>query len=302
MEIVKVEEKCDICGSQEAIIIENIEKYTDGNLVHICNGCGLVAYRTKATPEEMAIFWEEVGFKESYKPEANPEVRSRHFFGTEFIKKHIGYKDKLVADIGAGEGQFLEIIKNDGGNVFGIESSKENCKLLDKRNIENFNGFVESFERKEFADIATIVFALQNSQSATDMIMAARNILKDDGYVFIELGSRIMVPFKKPMGTYFSTYIQNYQPYHFSLASLQKLLAKCGFVIEVTNNYWDDNLMCILAKKVPLDEKIVCENDNPKEVFEWFQRWDTETELMKKYIKFPKEVKYNFFSKHTFYK
>lgn len=301
MEILSVEEKCDICGSHKAIEVPNVRKYTEGAVVHICADCGLVAYRKKATPEEMAAFWENVGFKESYKPEANPEVRSRHMFGTEFIKKHVGYKNKLIVDIGAGEGQFLEIIKNDGGNVFGIESSSENCALLKKRNIDYYNGFIESYSGDVKGDVATLVFTLQNSQSATDMIMASRNLIKDGGHLFIEMGSRIMVPFKKPMGTYFSTYIQNYQPYHFSFSALQRLLAKCGFEVEVTNNFWDDNLLCVLAKKVSMDKKVEYTENSREEIYNWFSRWDQESDLMRQYVKIP-NLNYSFFDKHTFYK
>tara|TARA_Y100001970_G_C14154171_1_gene814547 strand:- start:668 stop:1573 length:906 start_codon:yes stop_codon:yes gene_type:complete len=301
MKILYVDEACDICGSKQAIEIKNIKKYTNGVPIHICNGCSLVAYRKRATPEEMAKFWEEIGFKDSYKPEANPEVRSRHFFGTEFIKKYIGYESKLILDIGAGEGQFLEIIKNEGGNVFGIESSGHNCELLKKRGIPYFHGTVEAFDEKEFADVATIVFTLQNSQSATKMIMSARDLLKNEGHIMIEMGSRIMVPFKKPMGTYFSTHSQNYQPYHFSISTIQRLLAKCGFVIKQTNNYWDDNLMCVIAKKVNLEEEINLITEKPEDVFAWFERWDIESNLMKKYVKFT-DTEFSFFKHHTFYK
>jgi hypothetical protein len=94
------------------------------------------------------------------------------------------------------------------------------------------------------------------------MLKAAYTVLKGDGHIFIQMGSRILVPFKKPLGTYFSKLPQDDQPYHFSINTLQGVLAKSGFKIIMTNNYWDEDLLCVLAEKRPLTEDIEWYPDN----------------------------------------
>lgn len=306
---------CDICGCEDAVLVPHCEEYTQGQPIYICKDCGLVYVKNRRSPEEMAVYWDEEVYDGDdedlmiYNP-VHPVFQSRRVFARALIQKYLGdSKGKLIFDIGIGEGQFLELMRNDGAQVFGVESSKKNCAILNKKNIPHFQGTIEQFNSLletgqspvAPADVATIIFVLQNCQSATDMIAAAYNLLAPNGHLLIEMGSRILVPFKKPMGTYFHTLPQDEQPYHFSIGTLQCLLAKCGFEIIATNNYWDDDLMCVIARKKANDTEIKWMKDDYREVVDFFERWHAETRLMKKYIKFP-PLKYDLPSHHTFYK
>lgn len=284
---------CDLCGSSETVEVPHSREYTGGQPIHICKKCGLVYYRFRRPPEVLAKFWEEIMFKGGEYTSHNPTFRSRHIYAVEFIDKYLGLKGRKLVDIGAGEGQFLEICMNRGVEVFGIESSKTNSAFLIKIGIPHFNGTIEDYTREinkqenfiANADIVTILWTLQNSQSCTDMLNAAYALLKGDGHILIQMGSRILVPFKKPLGTYFSTLPQDDQPYHFSINTLQGVLAKCGFRIVMTNNYWDEDLLCVLAQKRPKNEKIEWQADDCNEVADFFERWHEESERMKKYLR-----------------
>lgn len=299
---------CDLCGSSDSIEVPHCREYTNNQPIQICKSCGLVFFKYRRSPEALAKFWEEEMFKSGEYTSHNPTFKSRHVYAVEFIEKHIGLKNISLADIGAGEGQFLDMCRERGANIFGIESSRNNSGLLKKMNIPHFNGTIEDYvseikNDKHFVadkDIVTILWTLQNSQSCVDMLDAANMLLKEDGYIFIQMGSRILVPFKKPLGTYFSTLPQDDQPYHFSVNTLQGVLAKCGFEVYMTNNYWDEDLLCILAQKRPKDEKIEWVPDDYREVMNFFDRWHAESEAMKKYLKIL-PLNYRFSKTHTFY-
>lgn len=306
---------CDVCGGAEFVEVPHIREYTAGQAIHICKGCGLVYCRTRRTPEELALYWEKQIYgrdsakKDAYDPE-RPVFSGRYGYGLSFLKKYVdgGIKGKRVFDLGMGEGQFAAQMRDSGAIVEGLESSKDNSKVLDGKKLTHFVGTVEQYDaqpdNKKFAksDVATILFVLQNSQSATDMIKAVYNQLKEGGQLFIMMGSRIMVPFRKPMGTYFVTLPHDVQPYHFSISTLQHLLAKCGLQVEKVSNYWDDDLLCVLARKMPKGHKIAKMKDDYKEVAQWFERWHAESQYAAKYIRKVPTVDYSSFpSYHTFY-
>jgi len=242
-----------------------------------------------------------------YDPKS-PIFESRYCFATRFIQNFLNgeLKDKKFFDVGIGEGQLLEKLASFGAVPYGVDSSRRNSELLKQKEIPHYFGTIESYDadasvKKPYYDFATILFVLQNSQSATEMLRATYNLLREDGYLFIQMGSRIMVPFKKPMGTYFAKGSQDLQPYHFSIATLHNMLAKCGFKIVHTNNYWDDDLMFIIAQKQPENQMVKPILEDYMAVLEWFERWHAETLKMNEYIKFPQTIKYSFYEKHSFY-
>ncbi|MBF0343319.1 MAG: methyltransferase domain-containing protein [Nitrospirae bacterium] len=303
------EVNCELCGSSETVEVPHCRQYTNNQPIHICKKCGLVYFKYRRSPDEMAKHWEHVMFKTGEYTSHNPVFKSRHIFALEFIKESIGVKDKVIVDIGAGEGQFLDYCRKEGAKkVFGIESAKMNSELLKVLNIDHFHGTIEAYTKAEisrdvfspYADIVTIMWTLHASQSCVDMLTAAYDMLKDDGYVFIQMGSRVLVPFKKPLGTYFSTVLQDDTPYHFSINTLEGMLAKCNFKITNTNHYWDNDLLNILAQKRPKNENIEWQPDDYREVEDYFERWHNESERMKKYVRIL-PLDYKLTKIHTFY-
>ncbi len=300
--------QCELCGHDEAVELPYIRKYTGGVPYHVCKGCGLVYFKYRRTPEELAKYWEEEMFNKGNYVARNPYFKARHTYAAEFLDLHLGLSGKKVIDIGAGDGQFLEMIRKYGAEVKGVESSKTNHDLMLKNGIDNYLGTIEDYYQNEIiannarpnADIATILWTLQNSQSATDMLEAAWACLNDDGYVYLQMSARVLLPFTKPMGLYFGKQPGDVHPYLFSIKSLQGFLNKCGFKVVKTNNYWDQEIVNIIAKKVN-DKNIDFPKDNSDDVLNFFIRWHNESIKMLEYVHIL-DLDYNFYSRVTFYK
>ena len=304
------EYNCDVCDSGECVEIPGVKKFTGGQPIHVCRDCGLVYHRFRRSPEEMAKYWgslysENNTNSSKYNPD-QPIFVARHVYGASFLENNVesGLSGKSVFDVGIGKGQFLEKLLTKGCFCSGIESSSQNIQILKHKGIPHYFGTVESYsqdKKVDKSDIVTILFVLQNSQSATAMINMAYDQLVEGGLLFIMMGSRIMVPFKKPVGTYLMTLPQDVQPYHFSISTLQHLLAKCGFKIVSTNNYWDQDLMCVLARKESKDNNIEKMKDDYREVIKWFERWQAESEKMQNYIRKVDGIEMAQSPAHTFY-
>ena len=280
----------DFKGIGEMVEIPCSKIYTGGNPVHVCVETGLVRVKNLRSTVETAKAWSEDVFSSNFTKNTYtariPAVKARHHYLADFINENIGLNGKDVCDIGAGEGQFLEIISNStyGANVFGIEPSKKNCDELSKSQFKIFNGTIEEYyKNKIFSehkfDIVTLMWTLVNTSSCLDMVSIAYEMTKPGGYIVVGEGSRILVPFKKPLHYYFQNQATDLHPFHFSANSLQNLLKVVGFEIAFVNRYIDTDYLCIIAQKPK--NKIInkYEIDNYNEVLSFFQRWHTETKL-----------------------
>lgn len=281
---------CDICESTDAEEIPCAKSYTNEQPLHVCRNCGLVYVVKRRTAKEIADDWSSRLFKEeglfdtgSYSARI-PAIKARQVFIADTIDTEIGLKDKKLCDIGAGEGQFLEIAQKEyGADVFGIEPSAELCEKLTSSGFNNFCGAIEDyidsdkFKDNKF-DVVTIMWTLECSSNSKLMLKAAHDILKPGGHVVIGTGSRILVPFKKPLQFYLDPKPLDTHNLRFSKNTLNALLATCFFKTQYINRYIDQDWLCMIASKEDTNKKIEWEKDNYQEVIDFFNRWDKETQ------------------------
>jgi hypothetical protein len=206
-------------------------------------------------------------------------MMARQTFVAEFLASRADVAGKKICDIGAGEGFFLKYLKDHYGVApFGIEPSLSNCQRLKELGIPSYAGTIEQFGASAEgagyqADVVTIMWTLENCLSCVDMLKGARALLPEGGRIVVATGSRILVPFKKPLFTYFSHTPADSHCFRFSANALQTALAKAGLKTVATNRYLDNDILCVLAEKVPESEPIVVKRDHPLEVLSFFERW-----------------------------
>ena len=289
---------CDVCGSDDAEEIPEARHYTDGLPIHVCRQCGLVYCKSRRTAENVAATWSDElygspdgddqgrgeldsGVMKRYSA-LTPFVKSRHVFVAEMIHQSIGLRSKRVVDIGAGQGEFLRLLAESyGESVFGIEPSTPNCARMSRLGIYNFVGIAEHYasECSTSNEIATIVWTLENCQSCAAVIKTAHELLNTGGYVVVATGSRILVPFKKPLQYFFNDKIaQDAHPFYFSVNTLTGLLANAGFLTTHTNRYIDSDYLVVFGQKTDRTNKIEWRGDDVKDVLSFFERWHRETQ------------------------
>lgn len=278
------EHPCDVCGSDDAVEIPAISEYQPDQPVHVCKDCGFVYVRRRRSAEEIARSWSEDIFEGTYTARI-PAVRARHVYVAEFLASTIGLEGKNLCDIGGGEGQFLELVRGDdyGAKVFAIEPSAQNCESLRQNGIDAFEGTIEDFlndpeaSKRQF-DIVTIMWTLENCNSCRTMVDAAYKILRPGGHLLVATGSRILVPFKKPLQYYVGNdKWGDTHPFRFSANSLRGLLAGSGFATEHINRYFDTDYLTVVAQKTDGTKVIPRERDDYLEVLDFFDRWHVET-------------------------
>ena len=95
---------------------------------------------------------------------------------------------------------------------------------MKKNGIPTFTGSIEEYLKDKsfknnFFDVVTIVWTLENCFSCLEMLSAAKKLLKNDGFLVVATGSRILVPFKKPLSLYVGTIQSDTHSFRFSRMS-----------------------------------------------------------------------------------
>jgi SAM-dependent methyltransferase len=229
--------------------------------------------------------WSREIFGHAY-TSAIPAVRARLVYVAEFVHDTLGLAGRDVCEIGAGEGHGLELLKDVryDARVFGIEPSAENGARLRAAGIDHFTGTIEEFVDRPDAgrgvfDVVMIQWTLENCQDCRAMLDGAHRVLKPGGAVVVATGSRILVPFKKPLHTYFSHLPADTHAFRFSANTLQGILAVSGFDVVRVNRYLDHDILCAIAHKTDRSRPIDWRGDNYLDVYNFFERWYADTKI-----------------------
>jgi 2-polyprenyl-3-methyl-5-hydroxy-6-metoxy-1,4-benzoquinol methylase len=285
------EYNCNVCDSSDAADIKCLARYTSGEPIHVCKNCGFIYVKRRRSFDEIACAWSNEIFATAAKPSAaeiftaaRPAIRARLIHVLETVDQDIGLDDKALCDIGAGEGVFLDYAKRlkKPKELFGIEPSLTNCNILNALGIDCFNGTLESYldsdrVRHAHFDIVTIQWTLECSTDCRNMLSTAWEILKPGGHIVIGTGSRILVPFRKPLQFYISKGPQDTHSFRFSPKSLNNLFRLTGFEPVFVNRYIDNDVLCMIGKKIEVPNSVDLEKDDYREIIEYFERWNRDS-------------------------
>ena len=213
---------CDICGSDEKTMFYESHPYSAGPLVK-CVKCGLVYVSPRIKGKQK---YEDEEIEETYLQELKWKVavfKERMKIITKYV-----CKGRLL-DIGCYTGDFLNMAKHDGWHCFGIEPSVSLSQYVrGKYDIEVFHEFLENVKfETNFFDVVTMFHVLEHLDSPTRQLEEIHRILRPGGILVIEVPNVENWIRRLRKNTSWTFNRQHY--YHFSYATLQKMLEKGGF-------------------------------------------------------------------------
>ena len=142
-----------------------------------------------------------------------------------YIKPYIN--GKLLLELGSGEGFVLELFENRGFDVYGIEPSRDNLEIINKKLKRGKCevGFAENLQFDTKFDVIIMSHVLEHTVNCKEILSNLKNIISDKGILFIEVPNCENIDVLK--------HSINEQPHihHFTKKSLQKLLENSGFRI-----------------------------------------------------------------------
>ena len=263
-----VKHNCDLCGEDNPQYLDMVPGAA------VCGNCGFVYVPYRRSPEAIAKAWDDV-WGEGY-TSAWPMVKARLTYVAEWIDQNIGLEGKSVLDIGAGEGAFLEIVEGlgCGSSMWGIEPCESNAEQV-RKFFNCYPGTLEQAQKQlsEKFDIVTVLWTLENCGDCIDFLKRAKSFLKPDGHLVVATGSRILVPFKKPLSSYVGKNPPDLHCFRFSVNSLGHAALKAGFKNVAANQYKDSDWLIMHALGSSETKPEDCWHDNPEEVLQFFKSW-----------------------------
>lgn len=233
---------CPICDNTEFIHFSLIKDHflsKEDFKLSQCKSCGFVFTNPRPQANDLAKYYlSEDYFSHSKKKKGIItvlyEAVKKYSLGKKFHLINHHKKPGDILDIGCGTGEFLYYMKNKGWKTLGIEPAEKPRNFA----IENYQLDIKPEEEikqivpKTF-DLITMWHVLEHIPDLNQRIEQIYSILKDDGILIIAIPNYLSLD-----ALYYKNFWAGFDVprhlYHFSPATISKILSKHHFVITDT--------------------------------------------------------------------
>ena len=251
MDKILIVEKCRLCESKNLKKVIVLSKNPIGDRffrdkqkalecelhnveVMFCEDCGQMQLSEVVEPGE--IYTEEylystttsVGLSEHFKESAKS-----------IIERFKLKKDSFVVELGSNEGAMLEIFKEEGMRVLGIDPANMAVEKAKQRGVETICGFFtlelakEIVKQKGKANNVIANNVIANIPLLKDVICGIKELLSDDGVFVFETSYAYSVIQKHLIDTIYHEHIS-----YFTAMALARLFESCGLELFDAEEIW----------------------------------------------------------------
>ncbi|MFQ5894248.1 MAG: class I SAM-dependent methyltransferase [Nitrospinota bacterium] len=241
---------CDLCGADDAALVETEGRFRMPVRNVVCRRCGLVYINPRMTVEGYTHFYAH-DYGRLYSLPESPTPRSvkgqvkRGQAIASFLEPLLGRGQRML-DVGCAAGGILYVFRRRWGcEGLGIEPSGPYAEYGRRHfglEIIPHNPGDPSFPDREF-DSIILSRVLERFLSPSEGLLLMRRHLAPGGYLYIEVPN-----LRKPYGA-ITHFFQNAHPYTFSPLTLGLLLERTGYAIV----RYDDSgtFMRVAARVLP---------------------------------------------------
>lgn len=227
---------CDLCGADAPLILFTREDRFSGQDFQFvtCSKCGLIYLRLRPTQDELARYYpsdyEAYYLIDKSKADSSQwHIRRALDLQLRFVEQHTPHKGKLL-DVGCATGNFMEIARDSGWQVQGIEPIETAAKIArEYYHLDVITSTLEaaSLEGESF-DVITMWDVLEHLPNPKNTLYRCQELLKPGGLLVFS------IPNLKSFDRYLfgKNWIGWDAPRHFNLftdSTLHQLLEITGF-------------------------------------------------------------------------
>lgn len=228
---------CNVCASDDYTVVTETERdvqtargtYQFRVRLVCCRTCGLVYWNPRKTAEELSRYYSSVYRAPVMLNNLDEGRRAVLQSRMSLLQRHATEGGRLL-EIGSGEGFFLQKAVEEGFHATGIEPSVSYAEvsrsLVPQATIHR--GDFESFQSEEPFDVICSFFVLEHILDPKSFLLKCRDLLARSGWLYLEIPDVGLYPSQH------SDMVWHEHTYHFTRASIGRLLATAGFrVIEI---------------------------------------------------------------------
>ncbi|MCQ2081362.1 MAG: class I SAM-dependent methyltransferase [Lachnospiraceae bacterium] len=203
-----------------------------------CDRCGLVQIL-----QEPVYYYKDV-IRAVAVSEDMREFRRDYF--AEFVDSNNLYKKRII-EVGAGAGEYMQMMLENDVSVVGLEHLKESCKKAEGYGLRIYEGFIEDENYvipNAPYDGFYIMNFLEHIPNISSFLKGIYNNLEDQGVGLIEVPNGDMIL----RNGLFSELMLDHLSY-FTCNTLRNLLENNGFEVMSCEVIWHDYIISAIVKK-----------------------------------------------------
>lgn len=231
-------DRCQLCGSGDRSV-----RLQDGPFrVVECAGCGLVYVTPRLQGEALRAVYDGGYWKSS-----NPKQRGYADYASEsalylktfgkrmaLVRRHLPAKARIL-DVGCAAGYFLRVAQRDGHDVHGVEISAaiagEAQKALGDDRV-HIGTLEDAIAAKGHApasfDLVSLWDVIEHVPDPQALLHTIRGLIKPGGRLLLET-QNVASRWARLLGPRWHHFKHDEHLYHFTPATVRRLLADCGF-------------------------------------------------------------------------
>lgn len=218
---------CNICGIDDTCLIAVQNNY---NVVK-CRNCGLVYVNPRPDPTTVAQLYTGYHQRDGKDEYDWARLMEKNFKDAALHLNRVFPERGKILDIGCGYGHFIEIMRDFGWTVWGIDLSPKTLFYAREKGLNAANTSIDDVTfPDDFFDAITAFYVLEHLANPLSALKKVLKMLKPGGVVVIR------VPHTTPIVRFLSVFkVKNnlydipYHLYDFSPKTISLLLKKAGF-------------------------------------------------------------------------
>ncbi|KJU81943.1 SAM-dependent methyltransferase [Candidatus Magnetobacterium bavaricum] len=212
--------------------------------VRVCGNCGVGVTVPQPTPETLAALYETGAYRSKGGKRFIFFVEAVIYLFRQMRKRKVKRYASTAGDcgslldVGCGRGLFLNVMKDNGWSVAGVEfDSATACNVSEAYNIECKWGEPRQWGLPDASfDVITINHVLEHVRNPLEVISTCNRLLKDGGCLIVAVPNFSSLQARLGRGCWFHLDTP-YHLYHFSEKGLMLLLREASMTVRDVNHF-----------------------------------------------------------------
>lgn len=234
------------------VILESKDYMVSGKSFTVVKRPGQSYLETQPVPESLDAYYESEAYLSHTDAKDNLFAKAYQFVKQITLKQKVGSignpkstRNRLL-DFGAGTGDFLQVAKNNGWEVGGVEPNVQARKLAKDKGLDLLPS-LEDFKQEQF-DVITLWHVLEHVPNLKECLEQLQDLLKPGGIIVVALPNYKSWDAKK-YKEFWAAYDVPRHLWHFDRTAMKDLFPKSFKQTKTKPMWFDAFYVCLLSEK-----------------------------------------------------